>query len=257
MTGTLPIDGCMRFGPDTPPGGFRPRDPDATGGFYQPVRVDAAEPASRSGSRASRASCRRARRCRARLRLHTSRTRNPTLDPIALAQCPADSDVTLTASWPADSVESYLYYDAVSQTLVTRREAMRVSWFATAGTLAVDATAVGEDDPATTASTTWHTPATPGPVWLWLVLRDSRGGLATQGRLRHDRSVRRSLLVTVVANDRAVVRRRAAPASCPRPRSSGRPGAPSDRRPTSGSRARAPSDRRSSPSDRCASPSDR
>ncbi|HLL22357.1 MAG TPA: hypothetical protein VK427_09510, partial [Kofleriaceae bacterium] len=34
-TGTLPADGCLCFGPDVPPGGFRPRDPDPTGGYYQ------------------------------------------------------------------------------------------------------------------------------------------------------------------------------------------------------------------------------
>ena len=34
-----PPDACQLFGPDPPPGGFRPRDPDDTGGFYQPVRV--------------------------------------------------------------------------------------------------------------------------------------------------------------------------------------------------------------------------
>ena len=56
---------------------------------------------------------------------------------------------------------------------------MRVSWFATGGTLAVDASAVDEDDAATSVSTTWHTPAA-GPAWLWVVLRDSRGGVAAQ-----------------------------------------------------------------------------
>ena len=54
-----------------------------------------------------------------------------------------------------------------------------MSWFATAGALDVDATAVAEDDPATSATTTWHTPA-PGPATLWFVLRDSRGGVATR-----------------------------------------------------------------------------
>jgi hypothetical protein len=57
---------------------------------------------------------------------------------------------------------------------------MRVSWFATAGSLPVDATAIGEDDAATSVSTTWHTPAQTGQVWVWVVLRDSRGGISTQ-----------------------------------------------------------------------------
>ena len=40
----FPNDGCMTFGPQPPPvqpgqPQIRPRDPDATGGFYQPLRV--------------------------------------------------------------------------------------------------------------------------------------------------------------------------------------------------------------------------
>lgn len=107
------------------------------------------------------------------------RHHNPALDPLALSRVPPDTDVTLTASWPAEAAETYLYDDPRSQTLVTRREAMRLSWFATGGRLAVDASAVGEIDPATAVSTTWHTPAA-GPATLWLVLRDSRGGIASQ-----------------------------------------------------------------------------
>jgi hypothetical protein len=112
---------------------------------------------------------------------------NPTFDAIVLeiggapvSSIPAGATVTLVASWPPDAAESYLYFDPQSQTLVTRREAMRVSWFATGGTLAVDASAVDEHDDATSVSTTWHAPTAPGPAWLWLVLRDSRGGIATQ-----------------------------------------------------------------------------
>lgn len=56
---------------------------------------------------------------------------------------------------------------------------MRLSWFATGGTLAVDASAVNETDTATSVSTTWHTSAA-GTLTLWLVLRDSRGGIASQ-----------------------------------------------------------------------------
>ena len=179
-TATIPMDACTLFGPDVPPGGFRPRDPDATGGFYQPVRATTSDAGVAFGF--PRITCNLAGAPGDVA--HDYQTMyvangNPVLHPIVLAQAAADSDVTLTASW--DAPETYLYYDPASQTLVTRREAMRVSWFATAGTLPVDATAVGEADPATSASTVWHTPATAGPVWLWVVLRDSRGGLATQG----------------------------------------------------------------------------
>jgi hypothetical protein len=40
ITAATPSNACALFGPDTPPGGFRPRDPDPTGGYYQPLRGD-------------------------------------------------------------------------------------------------------------------------------------------------------------------------------------------------------------------------
>lgn len=178
LMATLPSDGCLRFGPDTPPGGFRPRDADATGGYYQPIRADVdalvAFGSSRITCKLPTAPAEIARE----YDLGYIANRNPTLEPLVLDTVPANADVTLTASWPPDAVETYLYYDPLSQRLVERREAMQVSWFATAGTLASDASAAGEDDDATHVSTTWRTPAA-GPVWLWFVLRDSRGGVAT------------------------------------------------------------------------------
>ncbi len=43
-SGKLPMDACRLFGPDFPPATVdmpagRPVDPDASGGYYQPVRV--------------------------------------------------------------------------------------------------------------------------------------------------------------------------------------------------------------------------
>ena len=37
-----PSKGCSLFGPDVRHDGFRPRDPDMTGGYYQPLRADLA-----------------------------------------------------------------------------------------------------------------------------------------------------------------------------------------------------------------------
>ncbi|HEY5937216.1 MAG TPA: hypothetical protein VIU61_21350 [Kofleriaceae bacterium] len=179
ITATLPTGGCILFGPGTPGSGFRPRDPDPTGGYYQPIRADADALVAFGLTRITCQLPTAPPEVARRYDLEYVANQNPTLLPVALTEVPADSDVTLVASWPETSAESYLYYDALSQTLVTRREAMRVSWFATGGELAVDATAVGESDFATEASTTWHTPAA-GPATLWLVLRDSRGGIATQ-----------------------------------------------------------------------------
>jgi hypothetical protein len=190
VMGTLPGSGCLLYGPDTPPGGFRPRSADDTGGYYQPVR---AEVAGEIAFGLSRIYCDLPNAppgpSLEYLEMYQMNA-NPTLLPLALADATgaplaatalaADSDVTLTAAWPGSAAESYIAYDPASEAIVARRESMRVSWFATGGTLPVDASAVAEDDMTTSVSTTWHTPAATGAAWLWLVLRDSRGGIATQ-----------------------------------------------------------------------------
>ena len=181
VTSTIPMDACLNYGPDVASARFRPRDPDPTGGYYQPVRADIAgldlafgfpritcDLAAAPGDLAEQYK-----------QMYVANV-NPTLDPVALDPVAAGATITLTAGWPAAAAESYLYFDPESQMLVTRRESMLLSWFATGGSLAVDASAVDETDPSTSVSTTWHAPSTPGPAWLWLVLRDSRGGIATQ-----------------------------------------------------------------------------
>jgi len=179
VTAALPSNGCLQFGPETPPGNFRPRDADATGGYYQPVR---AEVDGLIAFGLSRITCHLPSapgNVAHDYDLQYVGNANPTLDPLVVPGAPADTDVTLTASWPASAAEHYLYYDPQSQRLITRREALRLSWFATGGSLAVDASAVAETSDATSVSTTWHTPPA-GPAQLWLILRDSRGGLAAQ-----------------------------------------------------------------------------
>jgi hypothetical protein len=181
VTAMLPADGCIRFGPDTPPGGFRPRDPDGTGGYYQPLRVDAdgllAFGLSRITCNLPTAPFELARR----YMLEYVANANPVLDPIdpALAEVAAGSEVSLVASWPAEAKETYLWFDPLAQRLVDRNESLRLSWFATGGAIEVDASLLDEDSLATSVSTTWHTPAA-GPASLWFVLRDSRGGIAVQ-----------------------------------------------------------------------------
>jgi hypothetical protein len=186
ITVTIPMDACRTFGPDVASAGFRPRDPDPTGGYYQPIR--AAIPSIDLAFGFTRITCNLANApgdVAQQYKTTYVPNATPMLLPLTIDGAPAasasvapDQDVTLSVGWPSDSVEYYLYYDQTSQTLTTRREAMRVSWFATGGSLADDASAVAESDSSSTVSTTWHTP-TAGPAYLWLVLRDSRGGLAT------------------------------------------------------------------------------
>ena len=54
---------------------------------------------------------------------------------------------------------------------------MRVSWFATRGSFDTDHTGRVESEFAQTSSdNTWVAPAESGPVFMWVVLRDDRGG---------------------------------------------------------------------------------
>ena len=186
---TIPSDACRTYGPDVASTGFRPRDPDATGGYYQPVR--AAVPTLGLAFGFARITCNLANApgevAQAYKTMYVANS-NPSLTGLMIDGVPdhattrvtTDHDVTLTTGWPATAVEAFLYFDPDSSQLVTRHEAMRVSWFATRGDVAVDASAVAEDDPTSTVATTWHTPSQPGPAWIWLVLRDSRGGIATE-----------------------------------------------------------------------------
>ena len=181
ISANLPSDGCLLYGPDTPPGNFRPRAADPTGGYYQPIR--AAIDAEVVGVGLSRITCDlpfAPADVAHDYAINYRANQNPTLDPLVLGDIDGGSEVELVASWPQAAVETYLYFDPSSQMLVTRRESMRLSWFATTGAIDVDATAVGEDDDALSVSTTWHVPAEPGPATVWLVLRDARGGIATQ-----------------------------------------------------------------------------
>jgi hypothetical protein len=70
--------------------------------------------------------------------------------------------------------------DVASQSLVAEREWLRVSWFATDGAFAESATGRAAGDPATTTDDSWTAPSQPGPLHLWIVLRDARGGVDFQ-----------------------------------------------------------------------------
>lgn len=180
ITATLPADACFVYGPETKPGGFRPRDPDASGGYYQPIRAEIASVLAFGLSRIQCTLGNVSAEISRRYEREYVDNANPTLDPIAIAPASvgADTDVDLGASWPAAAAESYLYYEPVAQALVMRHESMRISWFATGGTIAVDASAVGELSSQRAVHTTWHTPASAGTAHLVVVLRDGRGGTA-------------------------------------------------------------------------------
>ena len=73
--------------------------------------------------------------------------------------------------------ESYGYVDPTTGGLSPRHESMRVAWFATAGDFDDDHTGRTEEDFAQTSSdNAWQAPSSPGLVFMWVVLRDARGG---------------------------------------------------------------------------------
>lgn len=187
----LPPDACALFGPEVTSADLRPRDPDVTGGYYQPVRVtvtDGAETAVAFGL--ERVGCALAN---AAADVTTDYGRryvanaNPelgpleaTLDgaPVALDAIPSGATISLRVSWPAEAAERYVVYDLASRALVERREAMRVSWFATDGSFESDRTGRSEDELETATTNAWTAPRAAGTTHLFVVLRDIRGGVA-------------------------------------------------------------------------------
>ncbi|MEO8978755.1 MAG: hypothetical protein ABI548_04210 [Polyangiaceae bacterium] len=77
--------------------------------------------------------------------------------------------------------ESYAYLDPADHVLRNRHESMRVSWFASAGSFGSDHTGSEEAHFAdTTSDNDWRAPKEAGPVFMWVVLRDERGGVDWQ-----------------------------------------------------------------------------
>jgi hypothetical protein len=187
ITALTPSDACTLFGPNAAASGLRPRDPDATGGYFQPLRVDlkGADPVFHL----ERVSCGLAD---ASADIATEfgheyvPNENPHLAPVSATSAgqsiefdhiSAGAQLELVARWSAADAQSYAYFDRTAQTVTTRRESMRVAWYVSAGKLDTESTGRAEDDPGLTSSNVWTAPDAPGSAKLWVVLRDSRGGV--------------------------------------------------------------------------------
>jgi hypothetical protein len=181
---TVPPDACTLFGSETTGTALRPRDPDATGGYYQPVRVVLdGVPAVML----TRIACDLRNAPLDVVREHTRRYRpnaNPRLIslsafvagvPTELERIPAGALVELVAELDPGSAEAFVMFDSATQSLVDRRETLRVSWLVSGGELDVPRSpAAGEPLEATNR---FRAPNTPGTVALWVVARDGRGGV--------------------------------------------------------------------------------
>lgn len=205
LTAPTPVDACMRFGPDVSSGDYRPRDPDVTGGYYQPIRLTLpADLGAQVAFASHRISCNLANAPVDVVRAYRERyvaNQNPPAAALGRADAAdrgepiaarAGERLELLASWPEGAAEPYVWFDPPPALLRDRRESLRVSWYVTGGTLCSDATgrteaelaaavaAAGLDERAASppghTGNCWRAPSTPGEVTLWLVLRDSRGG---------------------------------------------------------------------------------
>ena len=184
---TTPRNGCSLFGPEPPSGGFRPTDPDATGGYYQPLRLDLA--GAQTAFALARIHCDLANAGAAAASAFAAAYRmnqNPSLLGITgaiggvavpLTAIPAGERVQLTATWTAADAETFAYFDPSSQSVSRQREAMQVAWYATSGAFDTESTGRAATDSATSSDDVWTPPSTAGTARIFVVLRDSRGGV--------------------------------------------------------------------------------
>lgn len=77
--------------------------------------------------------------------------------------------------------EQYAWFDPEARAVSLRREAIRVSWFTTAGALDTDTGGLAEDEAERSdTENAWTAPSEAGEARIWLVVRDDRGGVGWQ-----------------------------------------------------------------------------
>ncbi len=99
---------------------------------------------------------------------------------VSTADCCPGASMDCAHPLGCTGAERYVVFDTASASLIDQREGISVSWFATGGTFDADATGRAGSETQTTSDNGWRSPAQPGPVDLWVVLRDDRGGVGWQ-----------------------------------------------------------------------------
>jgi hypothetical protein len=195
ITLAAPGDACRRVGPDPPPvaGGedpLRPRDPDETGGYALPVRVTLSDDPMVVGFALVRLRCNLASAPAEIARAFAAGyvpNRAPALAsvsardgagaPLDWGRLPRAAEITVEAAFADGAAERYLAYDPEANALVEAREALRLSWFGTAGRFATARTGRAPDEPPLPTANRLTLPDAPGPLTIVAVLRDGRGGV--------------------------------------------------------------------------------
>lgn len=186
---TIPPDACRVFGPDVPqpaPGEppTRPRDPDATGGYYQPLTISLGAALAVGLERVTcdlpDASLATSRAFQAAYQPNQNPTITGlsfTLDgaPVEPAAIPPGARITIEANWPAGTAETFPLFDRGSAAVVETEETLVATWYVTGGELERASTTIASGAVLSTA-TDWTAPLVPTSVELAFILSDSRGG---------------------------------------------------------------------------------
>jgi hypothetical protein len=206
VSAAMPGAACRFFGPEVPPPlanepAGRPVDPDPTGGFYQPARFVAGDQIALLRLRIACDPSGISADAIAALKERYHVNVNPAVDAVIDATrgplpfsseddgtttttVPPGTRLDLRATWAdcdptakeCTGSEGYPAYDVTTQTVLDRREEMRVSWFTTGGAFDEDTTGRPADDPTPFATNGWTAPSSPGTYRVWVVVRDDRGG---------------------------------------------------------------------------------
>lgn len=172
-TGPVPRDACALFGPDPPPGDHRPQDPDATGGYFVPLRVvaygDTLVFHERIRCNPPDVDADVARDFAARYR----RNENPE-PPVLTFERAHDGTFSMRARVSSTSAEAYVRVDAATKRVVEDVEQLDVSWFTTAGNFDAPRSLLRPLGDALEAHGALA--GVRGATHVWAVIRDDRGG---------------------------------------------------------------------------------
>jgi hypothetical protein len=188
---TVPEAACRLFGPQRPPseGGQppgRPADPDATGGYYQPVvaRLDDVvigglrlDCGLSGGSQEQVAEYNRNRQDNANpeptsLKLKVGGSSWRDVPAESTLSVPRDTTIVFRSQWSAP--EKYQLLSQETRALEERREEYLASFYSTVGGF-VDHRVIPNSKHIAEAE--WQSPSNRGVVDFWVVVRDGRGGV--------------------------------------------------------------------------------
>ena len=197
----IPMDACAKVGPQVPPASMdgtrqRPPDPDVTGGYYLPIRLTTTA-TTPDGDSTDVSFARQRLRCTlpdvpgqtaADFAARYVNNVNPVMGDVTVAGALAPTDATpvpvdatqpieLVGSWTPESIEDYVAVNPETRELDDRTESMEMQWYTNGGAFAHDRTTANSDLLTSTNTLTIDADHV-GPVTVWIVLKDERGGVA-------------------------------------------------------------------------------